>query len=163
MEPNEKEFAQVVREQKSTIYTVCYMFSMDNDEVNDLFQEILINLWKGFASFRRDCSPRSWIWRVSLNTCITWQRRAARHAAEPLPMSINLFDDSDAESRQIRMLRSRIHRLKPFDRAIVLLWLESMSYDEIGAIVGITAKNVGVRLLRIRQQLKTMTDDDNDE
>lgn len=78
-------------------------------------------------------------------------------------MSINLFEDTDAESRHIRMLRSRIHRLKPFDRAIVLLWLESMSYDEIGAIVGITAKNVGVRLLRIRQQLKTMTDDDNDE
>ena len=51
MEPNEKEFARVVREQKSTIYTVCYMFSKDNDEVNDLFQEILINLWKGFDSF----------------------------------------------------------------------------------------------------------------
>ena len=49
MEPNEKEFARVVREQKSTIYTVCYMFSKDNDEVNDLFQEILINLWKGLG------------------------------------------------------------------------------------------------------------------
>lgn len=163
MNPTETEFEQLIKQNKSTIYTVCFMFSNDQLQVDDMFQETLINLWKGFASFRRDCSPRSWIWRVSLNTCITWQRRAARHAAEPLPMSINLFDDSDAESRQIRMLRSRIHRLKPFDRAIVLLWLESMSYDEIGAIVGITAKNVGVRLLRIRQQLKTMTDDDNDE
>ena len=60
MEPNEKEFAQVVREQKSTIYTVCYMFSKDNDEVNDLFQEILINLWKGFASFEGRSDSRTW-------------------------------------------------------------------------------------------------------
>ena len=57
------------------------------------------------------------------------------------------------------MLQNRISRLGPFDRAIVLLWLENLSYDEIGAIVGITAKNVSVRLVRIREQLKNMSDE----
>lgn len=73
-------------------------------------------------------------------------------------MDINLFEDDDADARQIQMLYSRVHRLRPFDRAIVLLWLEGIPYDEIGAITGISAKNVGVRLTRIRLELKNMTD-----
>ena len=68
MEKSEKEFEKIVREHKNTIYTVCFMFSKDNDEVNDLFQEILINLWQGFKGFRGYSSMRTWIWRVSLNT-----------------------------------------------------------------------------------------------
>lgn len=71
MNPTETEFEQLIKQNKSTIYTMCFMFSNDQQQVDDMFQETLINLWKGFASFRRDCSPRSWIWRVSLNTCIT--------------------------------------------------------------------------------------------
>ena len=77
----------------------------------------------------------------------------------PLTMDINLFDDSDEDSKQVQMLRSRISKLGPFDRAIVLLWLENLSYDEIGSIVGISAKNVSVRLVRIREQLKKMSNE----
>ena len=77
--------------------------------------------------------------------------------ALPLSMGINLFEDSDEDTRQVRMLRDRICRLGHFDRAIVLLWLENLSYEEIGAIVGISTKNVSVRLVRIREQLKKMS------
>lgn len=77
----------------------------------------------------------------------------------PLSLDINLFDDSDEDSKQVQMLKSRINKLGPFDRAIVLLWLENLSYDEIGAIVGISAKNVSVRLVRIKDQLKNMSND----
>lgn len=158
METLEKDFANIVRKHKSTIYTVCYMFSQDNDEVEDLFQETLINLWKGFAQFRGDSSPATWIWKVSLNTCISFDRKKRRRGESvPLSMSINLFEDDDKDSRQIEMLRKRINQLGPFDRAIVLLWLENLSYEEIGEIVGITAKNVSVRLVRIREQLKKMS------
>ena len=158
METLEKDFANIVRKHKSTIYTVCYMFSQDNDEVEDLFQETLINLWKGFAQFRGDSSPATWIWKVSLNTCISFDRKKRRRGESvPLSMSINLFEDDDNDSRQTEMLRKRINQLGPFDRAIVLLWLENLSYEEIGEIVGITAKNVSVRLVRIREQLKKMS------
>ena len=67
------------------------------------------------------------------------------------------LEDKDAEAQQVRMLYDRVHRLKPFDRAIVLLWLEGISYDEIAAIVGITPSNVATRLFRIREQLKQMS------
>ena len=78
MENLEKEFETVVRLHRSTIYTVCYMFSNDADEVADLFQDILINMWKGFPNFRGESDVRSWIWRVSLNTCITAERKKKR-------------------------------------------------------------------------------------
>ena len=152
----EKKFAQMVGEHKSTIYTVCYMFSQDADEVSDLFQEVLINLWKGFEGFEHRSDIKTWIYRVALNTCISIDRKKRRSASVPLTLDINLFEDRDEDSRQVDMLHKRISKLQPFDRAIVLLWLEDLSYEEIGQIVGITAKNVSVRLFRIREQLKNM-------
>ena len=117
----EKQFAQTAAEHKSTIYTVCYMFSQDADEVNDLFQEVLVNLWKGFESFEHRSDIKTWIYRVALNTCISLDRKKRRQATERL-------------------------------------WLENLSYEEIGQIVGITTKNVSVRLFRIREQLKSIKD-----
>lgn len=157
METLDTTFAQMIREHKSTIYTVCFMFSKDSDEVSDLFQEVLINLWKGYASFQNRSSVDTWIWKVSFNTCISYERKKQKRDTLPLTMDINLFEDKDEDSRQIRQLYDRIHRLKPFDRAIVLLWLENMSYEEIGAIVGISTKNVSVRLYRIKEELKKMS------
>ena len=160
MKELELEFARAVREHKGTIYTVCYMFSNNPEEVADLFQEILINLWKGFAKFRGDSNIRTWIYRVSLNTCISSERKKSRKIETlPLTMDINLFSDSDDDTKQIQLLRNRINKLGPFDRAIVLLWLENLSYDEIGAIVGISAKNVSIRLVRIKDQLKNMSNE----
>ena len=157
MTDTERQFAKTVREHKSTIYTVCYMFSKDDDEVNDLFQEVLINLWKGYESFGHRSDIRTWIYRVALNTCISLDRKKRRSATVRLAMDINLFEDRDEDSRQVEMLRKRINKLGPFDRAIILLWLENMSYEEIGLIVGISAKNVSVRLYRIKEQLKNMS------
>lgn len=156
---DERQFAKLVKEQKNTIYTVCYMFSKDESEVADLFEEILVNLWKGFSSFEGRSDLCTWVYRVSLNTCISADRKKRRKKTIPLTMDINLFEDDDADTRQVQLLRKRITRLAPFDRAIVLLWLENMSYEEIGLIVGITAKNVSVRLYRIKEQLKHMSDE----
>ena len=65
----------MVQEHKNTIYTVCFMFSNDSDEVNDLFQEVLINLWKGYSSFKMLSGIDTWIWKVSFNTCISSERK----------------------------------------------------------------------------------------
>lgn len=154
---NEREFELLVREHKNTIYTVCFMFSKDKDEVNDLFQEVLINIWKGLEDFQGQSSMSTWIWRISLNTCISCERKKKKNPTIPLTMDVDFFEDKDAEAQQVRMLYDRVHRLKPFDRAIVLLWLEGISYDEIAAIVGITQANVATRLFRIREQLKQMS------
>lgn len=160
MDTLELDFSRIVKEHRGTIYMVCYMFSKDEEEVADLFQDILVKLWQGYPKFRGESSLRTWIYRVSLNTCISAERKKKRKVDNvPLDMDINLFDDSAEDIRQIRMLQSRISQLGPFDRAIILLWLENLSYDEIGAIVGISAKNVSVRLYRIKEQLRKMSDE----
>jgi RNA polymerase sigma factor (sigma-70 family) len=153
----ERQFAQTVKENKSTIYTVCFMFSKDSTEVDDMFQEVLINLWRGYEKFRGESSVGTWIWKVSLNTCITHDRKKRhRLSTVPLDMNINLYEDTDSNSKQIRILYNRISKLGPLDRAIVLLWLDNMSYDDIAAIMGMSVKNVSVKLVRIKEQLKNM-------
>ena len=156
MELNESQFAQIIRENKGTIYTVCYMFSQDKEEVDDLFQEALIKLWQGLESFSGKSDLKTWIYKVTLNSCISIDRKKKIRKTQPLMEGIDLFDKNDADNKQTDMLHARIQRLQPFDRAIVLLWLENMSYQEIAQIVGIEVKNVSVRLYRIKEQLKQM-------
>ena len=160
MKEKELEFNRIVKANKAAIFTVCYLFSKDKDEVNDLFQETLINLWRGFDGFQGKCDVKTWIWRVSLNTCLTFERKKKRCVDTlPLTMDINLFTDTDDDTRQVQMLYRRINKLGMLDRAIILLWLENMSYEEIGEIIGISTKNVSVKLVRIKEQLKKMSND----
>ena len=158
MNQQETAFAQLVREQKSTIYTVCYMFSSDQDEVADLFQEVLVNLWKSFPTFEGRSDVRTWVYRVALNVCVSLDRKKKRRKTVPLTMDVNPYEDENPNSKQMELLRKRINKLGPFDRAIIMLWLENMSYDEIGQVVGISTKNVSVRLYRIKEELKKMND-----
>ena len=154
----EDEFVNTVTQHKGNIYTVCYMFSKDQDEINDLYQEVLINLWQGFKDFRGESKVSTWIYRVSLNTCMMMDRKKRRRPdSVPLSININLFEDTDEDTKQIAQLYKRINLLQKFDKAIVLLWLENMSYEEIGDVLGISAKNVSVRLVRIKEQLKKMS------
>ncbi|MBP3776108.1 MAG: sigma-70 family RNA polymerase sigma factor, partial [Prevotella sp.] len=125
MNESERKFEEMVREYRGTIYTVCYMFSNDQDEVADLFQEVLINLWNSLPSFEGRSDVRSWIYRVSLNVCISLDRKKRRHKTVPLTMDVNPYEETETSqnSRQMDMLRRRIARLGQFDRAIILLWL----------------------------------------
>ena len=86
METLDTKFTQMVKEHKDTIYTVCFMFSKDSDEVSDLFQEVLINLWKGYESFQNRSGIDTWIWKVSFNTCISYERNKKRTSL-PLNMT----------------------------------------------------------------------------
>ena len=135
------------------------MFSNDADEVADLFQEVLVKLLNGYDSFQGKSDIKTWIYRVTLNTCITIDRKKRRRNRAMLSMDVDYFDSQEQETAQVRILHERIARLQPLDRAIILLWLEQISYGEIGEIVGISAKNVSVRLARIRVQLKNMSNE----
>ena len=158
MKDIELQFTKMVKEYRKTIYTVCYFYSKDTEEVNDLYQEILINLWKGFEKFRGESSLKTWIWRVSLNTCNNLERKKKSNIQTiPLSIDIDLYNDDDEHSKQIQMLYNRINRLDVFDRAIILLWLENMSYQDIASVVGISLSNVTTRLFRIKEQLKSMS------
>ena len=150
----EKQFEELVKQYKRTIYSVCYMFSRDTEEVNDLFQEILIRLWLGFDQFENRSSACTWIYRIALNTALNCDKRAKRRPQTiPLSSDIDPYDPQDDSLGQIRQLHALINQLDLMDRALVLLWLEGIGYDEIAAIMGITVANVGIKLHRIKEKL----------
>ena len=153
-----RELEKLVGREQDRLYRFALFRTGSDEDAQDLVQEVLINLWKGFERFEGRSDIRTWVYRVSLNTCISSARKK-KIGTLPLTLDLDLFDESDSENRQINLLHERITRLQPFDRAIVLLWLENLSYDEIGKIVGISTKNVSVRLIRIKEQLKAMSND----
>ncbi len=154
----EQQFELLVRQHKRTIYTVCYMFSRNKAEIDDLFQEILIRLWNGFDNYEGRSTARTWIYRVALNTAINQDKKERRRIETvPLTVDIDPYEADDPRTQQIRELYDRISRLDLIDRSLILLWLEGISYDEIGAIIGITPNNVGVRLARIKDKLVKMS------
>lgn len=158
MNSKEQQFMNFIRKHEQTIYTVCYMFSKDADEVNDLYQDILVRLWKGFETFEGKSYIRTWIYRVSLNYCINFSNRQKKQR-ECLNLDTGyLLEGSSLEKNlQIKQLYKRINMLGLVDRSVVLLWLEGLSYDEIGAILGISVKNVSFKLVRIKEKLKKMS------
>ena len=154
----EHQFELLVREHKRTIYTVCYMFSHNKAEIDDLFQEILIRLWNGFDNYEGRSSARTWVYRVALNTAINQDKKQRRRIETvPLTVDIDPFEADNPKTEQVRKLHDLISQLELIDRSLVLLWLEGISYDEIGVIIGITPNNVGVRLSRIKEKLVQMS------
>ena len=150
----EKQFEELVKQYKRTIYSVCYMFSRDKEEINDLFQEILVRLWLGFDQFEQRSSVSTWVCRIALNTAINSDKRAKRRPQTvPLSTDIDPYDPQDSSFEQVRQLYALINQLDVMDRGLVLLWLEGIGYDEIAAIMGITVANVGIKLHRIKEKL----------
>jgi RNA polymerase sigma-70 factor (ECF subfamily) len=150
----EKQFEELVKQYKRTIYSVCYMFSRDKEEINDLFQEILVRLWLGFDQFEQRSSVNTWVYRIALITAINSDKRAKRRPQTvPLSTDIDPYDPQDSSLEQVRQLYALINQLDVMDRGLVLLWLEGIGYDEIAAIMGITVANVGIKLHRIKEKL----------
>ncbi len=150
----EKQFEELVKQYKRTIYSVCYMFSRNKEEINDLFQEILVRLWLGFDQFEQRSSVNTWVYRIALNTAINSDKRAKRRPQTvPLSTDIDPYDPQDSSFEQVRQLYALINQLDVMDRGLVLLWLEGIGYDEIAAIMGITVANVGIKLHRIKEKL----------
>jgi RNA polymerase sigma-70 factor (ECF subfamily) len=150
----ERQFEELVKQYKRTIYSVCYMFSRDTEEVNDLFQEILIRLWLGFDQFEKRSSASTWVYRIALNTAINCDKRSKRRPqAIPLCSDIDPYDPRDTSLEQMRQLHALINQLDVMDRGLVLLWLEGIGYDEIASIMGISVANVGIKLHRIKEKL----------
>ena len=155
----EKEFLDMIEAQKRTIYKVCYMYANDQDDLNDLFQETVLNLWKGFPNYRGDSKLTTWVYRIAMNTCITYLRHES-HRPQTVPMTANVASqmaaDEDTEAR-LQELYRLINRLGKLERALILLWLEERSYQEMADILGLSKTNVAVKLNRIKEKLRNMS------
>ena len=157
MEDQQQHFVSLIEQNKALIYKFCYMYASETDTPQDLFQEVVLNMWKGYPSFRGDSSIQTWMYRIALNTCVTFLRKSgARPKTTSLSEDLIVYDDA-TDTLQIKELYALINRLNEIEKAIVLLYLEERSYDEIAQIVGITRNNVGVRINRIKEKLSQMS------
>ncbi len=153
----EQAFIALAETYKQVIYKVCYMYATDADNLNDLYQETVINLWKAFPRFRGESKESTWVYRISLNTCISFMRKAkSRPEVVPITVDLEAIAEEDTTA-QLRELYRMINRLGQLERALILLWLEEKSYQEMADITGITRANVAVKLNRIKEKLKTMS------
>lgn len=150
-------FEQCIEQYSTLINKVCYMYAPDIDNFNDLRQEVLINVWQGIEHFENRSKLSTWIYRVSLNTCITYTNKERKHSThDELTDNIYSFDDSQEHLRQLKEMYQLIDRLNRLDKALILLWLDEVPYDEIGTIMGISRNNVASRLRRAKEKLTNM-------
>lgn len=158
----EREFLSMIEENKKTIYKVSLMYSDGPEHQQDIYQDIVLNLWTAFPKFRGDSKLSTWVYRIALNTCVSELRRKnAKPLTTPLSYDIEqLMDDDEAYREQVKQLYNLINRLSQLERAIILLWLDEKSYDEIAAILGISASNVGVKISRIKEKLRRMNENE---
>ena len=154
----EKAFMQMVRQNERLIYKVCSFYISEEYSLQDLYQDVIINLWSGFDKFRDESSYSTWIYRVAFNTCISELRKGKR---KPQNVPISLWQETLVEpedmNEQIQEMYRLIHQLKTIEKAIVLLYLEEKSYQEIAEITGLTISNVATKLKRSKQKLKEMS------
>ena len=154
----EKRFLALIRKEDSLISAICFSYSGSVAEYDDLRQDALINIWRGLPSFREDSTSRTWIYRVVLNSCVSTIRKQMRHshASESLDGLYDILADEPPEDRErIETLHRMISTLNAQDKAIILLWLDDASYDDIATVMGMPRNTVATRLHRIKEKLKT--------
>ena len=156
----EKDFLDMIDAHERVIYKVCYFSAKNHDELDDLFQETVLNLWKSFPNFRGDSKVTTWIYRIALNTCINFDsQRSTQDRLLTVPLTTeevgNLAADDDRDSL-FQELHESIDRLNEKERQLILLWLEDMSYQTMADILGTTTNNIGVKLNHIRHKLRKM-------
>ncbi len=161
MENLEQEFVSVIREYERIIYKVCYLYTTPHATLNDLYQEAVINLWKAFPKFRGECKISTWIYRIVLNTCISFIRKE-KNIPEfvTLTCEADRADEADATQAMLRKLYRLINRLGQLEKSIILLYLEEKSYEEIAEITGLTVTNVATKLSRTKEKLRKMNVED---
>ena len=153
----ERRFADIIRDYDSMIMRICFGYSRTAAELADLHQDALINIWQGLPGFKGDSSLKTWIYRVTLNTCVSTVRSERRRVTQTaLDDFYNLVDEDADRRRLVSEMHDCISKLTPVDKAIMLLWLDDFSYDEIAATVGLGRNTVASRLRRAKEKLKNL-------
>ena len=150
----EIEFVKKIEKHRGIIHKICYVYAHNNLDKEDLRQEIVLQLWKSYPSFQGKSEFSTWLYRVALNTAITYTKRRSLIIENPENISNQLsFENNDDYSEDVKLLYKAISHLSKIEKAIVIMWLEEKSYEEIAATTGISVKNVSVKLVRIKKKL----------
>jgi len=154
---NQTEFLEQVRNNQGIIYKLVGLYAMDREEKKDLYQEILLQAWKAWPSFRGEAKFSTWLYRLSLNTILTQQRKVSKigymESLEPVSPAVNNLSE---ERQDVQHLQKAIRQLAETDRAIISMHLDGYDNAEVAEVLGISSNHVAVKLHRIKQQLANL-------
>jgi len=154
----EDKFVQVIKENEGIIYKVASVYARKREDQNDLYQEIILQLWKAYGSFRAESKISTWMYRIAMNTAITHTRKGKRKiqhvSLETAQLNFTEARNPGLEER-LSLLYRHIETLSKLDKGLILLYLEERNYEEIAEITGLSSSNVGTRISRIKQKLKS--------
>ncbi len=152
----EQAFTNIIKENEGIIYKVTRLYTNNQDDQKDLYQEVIYNLWKGFKAFRGDAKVSTWMYRIALNTAVLYSKKKKRRGDKvPLEGVVLVEEAYDPVLEQrLKVLYTNIKNLGDVDKGIIFLFLEGRKYEEIATITGLSVSNVGTRMARIKDKLK---------
>ena len=152
----ELKFEQTINENAGVLHKLCRVYTNNSNEYEELFQEMLVQIWRSMKNFRGEAKFSTWIYQVCINTALSFRTKIGRHRKHFETLDGKVFiqptPDTDKDD-QLQKLYAAIRELKPIDRAIVSLYLDEKSYNETSEILGISKTNVATRLMRLKKQL----------
>lgn len=152
-------FENIISRYSLLITKVCYYFARNLSELKDLRQDVLVNIWTGLEKFKNESKPSTWIYRVCFNTCITYQRKNKKRKNEVPLSSVLEIEDEPFDMEKYKEMHRLIGCLGSEEKAIILMWLDENSYEEIAAVIGIKRNTVATRLKRIKEKLVKMSNE----
>ena len=155
----EKRFEQHIKENELLIYKVCRIYACTTADREDLFQEIVIQLWNAYPKFRGESKFSTWLYRVALNTAISGLRKKKDfiESREPAQLPERVSEENAGHEEDLVQLYKAIEQLSQVEKAIVMLYMEDRSYEEMEEILGMTQGNLRVKMNRIKEKLRQLT------
>ena len=154
----EKKFLSDFEKNQNIVHKVCSIYTTNQDQHNDLFQEIAIQVWKNYSKFRGEAKFSTWMYRVALNTAISLYRKSSRSIKtqdfSDVSFKIKSIDYDDTKDQQLKALYDGIRELSDIEKALIFLYLEDKPYKEIAITLGITEVNARVKMNRAKDKLK---------
>lgn len=155
MDNQRQLFQRLFEENSKRVYHLCYGYTGDSDSANDLMQETFIKVWQNLDQFRNQSQFSTWIYRIAINTCLSYLRTAKRRATEELSDNIveNYTEEPSEKQEQIALLYKSIAQLEENERIIITMVLDEVPYTEIAEVAGISEGNLRVKIHRIKHKL----------
>ena len=154
----EQVFLAGLEQNKQRLLRICSVYSQDEDDRKDLFQEVLVNIWKSMPSFKANSSIGTWMFRVTLNVCLRMQAKQVKKKKQLIHMdSLELSNfeghSIEEENEELKLMRDCIKKLNDADKAVITLYLEELPYRDIAEVTGVTENHVAVKIKRIKKKL----------
>lgn len=149
----EQEFKELIKRENAVISKICFSYAGSVAEFDDLRQDALINIWRGMNRYRGDSSHRTWVYRVTVNSCLSTIRKQNRHQHEKLDSLYGLIDSDESDRESIELIHRIINSLGVKEKAIIMMWLDELTYDEIASAMGMNRNTVATHIHRIKGKI----------